>query len=107
MGFTRITYTEEQKRRDEEHLKDVKYYNNNYHKLLAQYPERWIGIFGQQVVESAASEDELIARLKARGFRWDLVFRSRLTKKEENLITTGWGEEELRDILNVQGILQE
>lgn len=105
MSFTRVPYTEEQKRRDEEHLKDVKYYNNNYHELLAQYPEQWIGIFGQRVVESAASEDELIAQLKARGFRWDLVFRSCLTEKEENLIATCWSEDELRDILNVQGIL--
>lgn len=90
MSFTRIPYTEEQKRRDEEHLKDVKYYNNNYRELLAQYPEQWIGIFGQQVVESAASEDELIAQLKARGFRWDLVFRRRLTESEEILITRLW-----------------
>ena len=107
MSYTRVTYTEEQKRRDEEHLKDVKYYNNNYYELLARYPEQWIGILDQQVVESAASEDELIAQLKAKGFRWDFVFRSHLTEKEENLIATGWGEEELRGILNVQGILQE
>ena len=90
MSFTRVPYTEEQKRRDEDHLKDVKYYNNNYHELLAQYPEQWIGIFGQQVVESAVSEVGLIAQLKARGFAWDLVFRRHLTESEEILITRLW-----------------
>ena len=90
MNFTRIPYTKERRRQDEEHLKDVEYYNDNYHELLAQYPERWIGIWGQRVVESAASEDELIGQLKARGFRWDLVLRRHLTESKEILITRLW-----------------
>ena len=90
MSITRIPYTEEQKRKDEEHLKDVKYHDENYHDLLAQYPEQWIGILGQQVVGAATSEDELIAQLKARGFSWDLVFRRHMTESEEILITRLW-----------------
>ena len=105
MSITRIPYTEEQKRRDEEHLKDVKYYNKNYQELLAQYPEQWIGILGQQVVEAATSEDELITQLKAKGFAWDLVFRRHMTESRESLIATSWGEDELRSILRVQGVL--
>ena len=105
MSLTRIPYTEEQKRRDEEHLKDVEFFNKNSRELMKKYPEQWIGIFGQQVIESAASEDELIAQLKARGSSWDLVFRRHLTESREFLIATCWGEDELRDILNVQRVL--
>ena len=105
MSVIRIPYTEEQKRRDQEHLKDVKYYNDNYQELLTQYSEQWIGIMGQQVVGAAASESELIAQLDAGGFPWDLVFRSLLTEKEDFLIATCWSEDELQDILNVQRVL--
>lgn len=90
MSFTRIPYTEEQRRKDEEHLRDVKYHNENYQELLAQYPEQWIGILGQQVVGIAASEGELIAQLKAKGFAWDLVFRRHMTESKEILITRLW-----------------
>ena len=90
MSYTRIPYTEEQRRRDEEHLKDVKFHKENYQKLLAQYPEQWIGILGRRVVGTAASEDELIGQLKAKGFRWDSVFRSHMTESEEILITRLW-----------------
>ena len=90
MNFTRIPYTEEQKRKDAEHLKDVEFFNKNSRELMKQYPEQWIGIFGQQVVESATSEGELIARLKARGLPWDLVSRSHMTESEEILITRLW-----------------
>ena len=105
MSFTRIPYTEEQKRKDEEHLKDVEFFNKNIRALMRQYPEQWIGILGQQVVASAASEGDLIAQLKARGLPWDLVFRYYLTESREFLIATCWGEEELQDILNVQRVL--
>ena len=90
MKFTRIPYSKERRRRDEEHLKDVEFFNKNSQELMKQHPEQWIGILGQQVVGSAASEEELIVQLEARGFRWDLVFRSHLTRKEENLIASNW-----------------
>lgn len=90
MSFTRIPYTEEQKRKDEEHLKDVEFFNENIRALMKQYPEQWIGILGQQVVEAAPSESELIARLKAKGFAWDLVFRRHMTESKEILITRLW-----------------
>ena len=88
--YTRVPYTEEQKRKDKEHLKDVKYHNDNYAELLAQYPERWIGILGQRVISAASSEAELITQLKAGGVAWDLVFRSHLTENEEILIMRLW-----------------
>jgi len=90
MSYTRVPYTEEQKRRDEEHLKDVKFYNENHQQLLAQYPEQWIGILGQQVISTAPSESELITQLNEMGFAWDWVFRRHLTEKEEILITRLW-----------------
>ena len=40
MSFTRIPYTEEQKRKDEEHLKDLEFFNKNSRELMKEYPEQ-------------------------------------------------------------------
>lgn len=90
MSLNRVPYSEEQKHRDEERQKDVKYHNDNYEQFLKQYPEQWIGILGQQVIAAAFSETQLIAQLKVKGISWDLAFRSHLTERDYILIPGFW-----------------
>lgn len=86
MNFTRVPYTEEQKRRDAEHLKDVEFFNKNSQELMKQYHEHWIGILGQKVVGAAPDIFDLIAQLKEKGIAQDVVLWQHMSK-EETLMT--------------------
>ena len=90
MNFTRIPYTEEQKRKDAEHLKDVEFFNKNSRELMKQYPEQWIGILGQKVVGAAPDVYDLIAQLKEKGIAQDVVLWRHMTRKEDIVITRLW-----------------
>ena len=90
MSVTRVPYTEEQRRQDEEHLKDVQYHNENYHKLLAQYPEQWIAIYGEQVAASAPDYFEMKAQLEAKGIPWNQAIREYMSESREFLIASSW-----------------
>ena len=72
MSYTRVPYTEEQKRRDEEHLQDVRFLEKNYDTLMDQYPEKWIapqaaGLKSQRVVAVADDDMDLAYILRANG----------------------------------------
>ncbi len=90
MSYTRVPYTEEQKRRDQEHLKDVEFFNKNSKELMNQYPEQWIGILGQKVVVSAPDVYDLIAQLKKKGISREVALWRHMTRKEEIVITRLW-----------------
>lgn len=86
MSYTRVPYTEEQKRRDEEHLQDVKFLENNYDTLMAQYPEKWIAIKSQRVVAVADDDIDLAYILRACGFGGQVSLIRHMTIEDVILI---------------------
>lgn len=94
-----------QKRGNEEILKDFDFYTDNYEYLVERYPNQWIAIYGEQVVAFAPDYFEMEDQVEAKGIGFNETIREYVSDNREFLIATGWGEEELRDILNVQGIL--
>ena len=80
MSVTRIPYTEEQKRKDAEHRKDVEWFNKHNRELMKQYPEQWIAVLGQKVVGAAPDIYDLIDRLKEEGIAQDVILWEHMTK---------------------------
>ena len=89
MSYTRGPYTEEQKRRDEEHLQDVKFLENNYDTLMAQYPEKWIAIKGKRVVAVADDDMDLAYILRASGLGGQVSLIRHMTNEDVILILAG------------------
>jgi len=89
MSYTRVPYTEEQKRRDAEHLQDVKFLENNYDTLMAQYPEKWIAIKSQRVVAVADDDMDLAYILRASGFGGQVSLIRHMTIEDVILILVG------------------
>ncbi len=85
MSVVRIPYTEEQKRRDQEHLKDVEWFNKNHRELMKQYPEQWVAVLGQKVVGAALDVYDLIARLKEKGIAQDVILWEQMTEAETTI----------------------
>lgn len=47
--------------------RDLAYYSRHYEELLAQYPGKWIAIFGETVVGFAEERGTLVQDLRKRG----------------------------------------
>lgn len=86
MSYTIVPYTEEQQRRDEEHLQDVKFLENNYDSLMAQYPEKWIAIRSQRVVAVADDGMDLAYILRANGLSSQVSLIRHMTTEDVILI---------------------
>lgn len=86
MSYTRVPYTEEQKRRDEEHLQDVRFLEKNYDALMAQYPEKWIAIKGKRVVAAADDDLDLAYILRASGLGRQVSLIRHMTTEDVILI---------------------
>ena len=95
-----------QKHTNEEIVKDFNFYTDNYDSLATKYVNQWIAIYGEQVVAFGSDYFEMEDQVEAKGIAFNETIREYMSETREFLIATGWGEEELRDILNVQGILQ-
>ena len=95
-----------QKRSNEEIVKDFDFYTDNYDYLVEKYLNQWIAIYGEQVVASAPDYFEMESQLEAKGIPWNQAIREYMSESREFLIATSWGEDELRDILNVQRVLR-
>ena len=67
MKISRIPYTGERRRKDEEHRKDVKFLETNYDDLMLQFPEKWIAIKSQRVVAVADDHLDLAHILRSSG----------------------------------------
>ena len=93
-------------RSNEEIVKDFDFYTDNYDSLVEQYLDQWIAIYGEQVVASAPDYFEMEAQLDAKGIPWNHAIREYMSENREFLIATSWGEDELKDILNVQRVLR-
>ena len=89
MSYTRVPYTEEQKRRDQEHLKDVRFLEKNYDTLMAQYPEKWIAIKSQRVVAVADDDMDLAYILRANGLGRQVSLIRHMTEEDVILILAG------------------
>ena len=94
-------------RSNEEIVKDFDFYTDNYDSLVEQYLDQWIAIYGEQVVASAPDYFEMEAQVEAKGIPFNETIRECMTKTREFLVATSWGEDELRDILNVQRVLRK
>jgi len=69
---------------------DAQYFNEHREELLAQYPERWVAIYQQQVVGVAKDPKRLKSQLERKGIKPSRVYREYLTKKEELLILSAF-----------------
>ena len=82
MSYTRVPYTEEQKRKDAEHLQDVRFLEDNYDALMAQYPEKWIAIKGQRVIAVSDDDMDLAYILRASGLGGQVSIMEHMTKED-------------------------
>ncbi len=106
MSATPVSNAGKQKRSNEEVMKDFNFYTDNYDSLVVQYANQWIAIFREQVAASAPEYFEMEAQLEAKGIPWNQAIREFMSESREFLVATCWGDDELRDILNVQRILR-
>jgi hypothetical protein len=70
----------------EQYQRDAHYFNEHRAELLAQYPERWVAIYNQQVVGVAKDPKRLKSQLERKGIKPSRVYREYLTNREELLI---------------------
>jgi hypothetical protein len=70
----------------EQYRSDAQYFNEHREELLAQYPERWVAIYNQQVVGVAKDPKRLKSQLERKGIPASRVYREYLTKNEELFI---------------------
>lgn len=71
---------------DEEHLKNVRWYEARHSELLDQYPNQWVAILDQRVVGVADDGFELIAQLRDKGIPPHLPLRRELSTNPKLLI---------------------
>lgn len=107
MTVTPDTNNGHQKRSNEEIVKDFDFYTDNYDYLVEQYLGQWIAIYGEQIVAFGPDYFEMKDQLDVKGIPFNETVREYMSENREFLIATGWGDEELQDILNVQGLLHE
>lgn len=65
---------------------DALYFDHHREELLAQYPDRWVAIYDQQVVGAAKDLKRLIKQVQRKGLSPGQVYRGHLSTKEELLI---------------------
>ena len=63
--------------------RDSEYCNRHYHELLERYPEKWVAIHNEEVVETNEDFDQLLAALRRRGLDPGRVLTRFLTHEEE------------------------
>ena len=86
MSVTRVPYTQEQRRQDEEHLKDVRFLEQNYQDLMTQYPEKWIAVKSQRVLAVSDDDMDLAYILRASGLGDSVSIIHHMTKEGVILI---------------------
>ncbi len=70
---------------------DAQYFDRHRQELLAQYPERWVAVYQQEVVGAARDLKRLIAQLERKGIPPAQAYRAFLTEREETLILVSAG----------------
>lgn len=68
--------------------KDMDYYETHREELLSKYPEQWVAIFNEDVVDAAPDAEQLLDELRKKGVPTEHVFVQHLTRKDELLILT-------------------
>ena len=71
---------------DEEHLKNVRWYEAHHPELLDQYPDQWVAILDQRVVGSDDDAFGLIDQLRDNGIPPHLPLRRRVSTEPKLLI---------------------
>lgn len=62
---------------------DLSYYSLHYDELLAQYPEKWVAIYGEIVIDAAVQREALVRELRARGIPPEHTLISNPTAEQE------------------------
>ena len=83
MSATPISNIGQQKRSNEELVKDFKFFKDNYDELLAKYTNQWIAVLGEQVVASASDYVVMEAQLRAKGIAHNETIREYMTKEDQ------------------------
>lgn len=70
----------------ERYTQDRLWFEQHHDELLQRYPERWVGIYNQQVVAAAKDLGRFIRQIKTKGIPPGDVYREYLTEEETLLI---------------------
>lgn len=73
----------------EQYRQDALYVRDHRAELLAQHPDRWIAVYGGEVVATSRSLPQLLKRLDAKGLSRGQVVTEYLATREDVLILPG------------------
>ena len=80
----------QRKRSNEEINKDFQYFEENYNSLLAQFPNRWIAVRGEQVAASAFNYFEAEAQLEKQGIPFNEAIWEFMDADRNYVIASNW-----------------
>ncbi len=66
--------------------RDIDYYEAHRAELLDRYPEQWVVIFNEQVVDTAPTVEQVLSGLRAMGVPQGQGLVEHLTRRDELLI---------------------
>ena len=66
--------------------RDIDYYEGHREELLDRYPEQWVAIFNEQVVDTAPTIEQVLIGLRAKGVPPGQGLVEHLTRHDELLI---------------------
>ena len=66
--------------------RDIDYYEAHRGELLDRYPEQWVAIFNEQVVDAAPTMEQVLIGLRAKGVPPGQGLVEHLTRHDELLI---------------------
>ncbi len=66
--------------------RDIDYYETHREELLNRYPEQWVAIFNEQVVDTAPTVEQVLRGLRAKGVPPGQGLVEHLTRHDELLI---------------------
>jgi hypothetical protein len=69
--------------------RDVAYYEAHHDELMARYPEKWIAIYDEAVVDAAPDIESLLDTLRQRGVPPEQALVKHLTRDEDIPIVLG------------------
>ena len=66
--------------------RDLSYYSAHYDELLAQYPGKWVAIYGESVIDAAGDHAALVRDLRARGIPPERTLISNPSAEQETWV---------------------
>lgn len=81
MSGAPVSSNGQQRRSNEEIVKDFNFFRDNYDALLSQYSNQWIAVLGERVVGAAANYFEMRAQLGQKGIAYNETIREYMTRE--------------------------